>query len=246
MKFGQLGKLPPRHDVRTLQLANYLDLPKIPAKASWTSKVKQWGMMRNDVIGDCTIAGAAHQIQTWTANNGNEITIPDTEILKAYEKIGGYNPNDPNSDRGCVELDVLKYWRKTGIGGDKIFAFTTTEPKNKAHVCASIFLFGGAYLGLALPLSAQNQKVWSVPPGGATGNGAPGSWGGHCVIVVSYDAHTLTCVTWGALKKMTWEFFITYTDESYAILSKDWAALAKKAPSGFDFASLQTDLKQVS
>ena len=43
----------------------------------------------------------------------------------------------PDTDRGAVELDVLRYWRKTGIGGTKIDAFMALEPKNHLHVQAA-------------------------------------------------------------------------------------------------------------
>ena len=58
--------------------------------------------------------------------------------------------------------------------------------------------------------------------------------------VIAYDASGLTCITWGALKQMTWAFWDAYCDEAYACLSKDWAAA--KAPSGFDWAALDADL----
>ena len=51
----KLGKQTPRHDLRTLQLANYLApsaLPKAPANVDWAAKVARWPMMANDKIGD--------------------------------------------------------------------------------------------------------------------------------------------------------------------------------------------------
>ena len=244
----KFGKLPARHDARTLMLARYLGvLPAIPAACDWGKAAHApWGMMANDVVGDCTCAAAGHATQAWTANHGTEVTIPDAAILAAYSAITGYTPSDPNSDQGAVELDVLKFWRSTGIGGRKIGAFAALEPKNKGHIRAALDLFGGLYIGLALPLSAQGQKVWSVPCAGTHGKGAPGSWGGHAVAVVAYDAAGLTCITWGALQKMTWRFWETYTDESYAILSPDWVAPGKVAPSGLDLAALQADLAFVT
>jgi hypothetical protein len=240
----KLGKLPARHDPRTLQMANYLELPAFPTSRDWTSKaVPAWGMMLNDQLGDCTCAAIGHITQAWTANAGpKEITLPDQAILKAYEAVGGYKPGHPETDRGAVELDVLKYWRKTGVGGHKIDAFVALEPKNHQHVEAAVDLFGGAYIGVALPVSAQKQKVWSVPPGGPTGSGAPGSWGGHAVVVEAYDPHGLTCITWGQKKRMTWSFWDTYCDEAYAALSELWAG-SKPAPSGFNLAQLKTDLQ---
>ena len=101
----------------------------------------------------------------------------------------------------------------------------------------AIALFGGLYIGLSLPLSAQTQDVWDVD---TSPNGKRGSWGGHCVFVPDYDATGLTCITWGAPKKMTWPFWGTYCDEAHALLSPNW-----KAPAGFDLAALQADLASV-
>jgi hypothetical protein len=243
----KLGKKPAHHDPRTLQMANYLELPAIPATQDWTKKAaSNWGMMLNDKLGDCTCAAVGHIIQAWSANaEAKEIVLPDQAILKTYEAVTGYRPDDPSTDRGAVELDVLRYWRKTGVGGYKIDAFVALEPKNHAHIQAAVDLFGGAYIGLALPLSAQTQKVWSVPPGGPSGNAAPGSWGGHAVVVEAYDAHGLTIITWGQPKRMTWSFWDAYCDEAYACLSELWAG-KKPAPSGFNLAALKGDLKQVT
>lgn len=244
----RLGKKPARHDPRTLQMANYLLLPPIPATQDWTKKASSaWGMMLNDELGDCTCAAVGHAIQSWTANAGpKEITISDKEVVAAYSAITGYDPGDPSTDQGAVEMDVLRYWRKKGIGGHKIQAYVALEPKNHEHARAAVDLFGGAYIGVSLPISAQKQSVWSVPPGGPTGQGAPGSWGGHAVIVLAYDSHGLTCITWGARKKLTWSFWDTYCDESYAMISPDWVAKNKPSPEGFDLAALQTDLKAVA
>ncbi len=241
---GKLGKLPPRHDNRTLLLANYLTtaLPEPPPVKNWALKAgSNWGMMLNDKLGCCTCSGAGHAIQTWTANESTEITIPDGAVLTAYERMG-YKPSDPSTDQGAVELDVLKMWKTSGIGGVKLAAFMATEPRNHQHVRQAVALFGGCYIGVALPISAQKQTVWSVPPGGAVGNGARGSWGGHAVWIVGYDAQGLTCVTWGKLQRMTWSFWDTYCDESYALLSDVWAPGGRAAPSGFNLTQLQSDL----
>jgi hypothetical protein len=245
----KLGKLNPVHDPRTLMLADYLDtsaLPATPATYVWAKNISAtaWGMMGNDKSGDCTCAAAGHLIMEWTDDNGQLITPTDPQIIAAYSAITGYNPVTGANDNGAVETEVLNYWRNTGIAGRKILAYAALEPKNHNHIMLSTFLFGGCYIGMALPISAQTQTVWSVPPGGAVGKGAPGSWGGHAVPVIGYDNHGLTIITWGATKKMTWSFWDAYCDESYAIISNDFAG-SKPAPNGFDLAALQADLKQI-
>jgi len=248
----KLGKLPPRHDRRTLHFANYVrdQLPQPPASCAWSGKVASWPMMLNDRLGDCAIAGPGHQIEAWTANAGAEFTPTDDQILAAYSAVSGYDPATGAGDNGCVELDVLNYWRANGIAGHKIGAFVALEPRNHQQVQEGLWLFGGVYIGLSLPLSAQNQQVWSAPVAPWLAHMLPqyqpGSWGGHAVYVVDYDQRGLTCVTWGALQRMTWSFLDTYCDEAWGIVSQDWIEQSGQAPSGFDLAALTADLAELA
>ncbi len=249
----KLGKLAARHDPRTLLLATYMTpaLPAPPPQINVAQAVKgPWGMMDNDQIGDCTCAAAGHLLMEWTASaQGKMFTPPDSQIVAAYSAITGYNPKTGANDNGAQEIDVLNYWRQQGIAGHTITAYMGLEPANHTHVMDAVWIFGGCYIGIALPKSAQaqtrNKQPWSVPPQGTGGDGAPGSWGGHAVPVVAYDSRSLTVVTWGALQTMTWGFWAAYCDEAYAILSPDY--LKQKGgrpvtPAGFDIEQLQEDL----
>jgi hypothetical protein len=245
----KLGKMAARHDARTLQFANYLKAtapPTPPQSEDWTEKVQNWPMMLNNTLGDCTCACAGHMIEEWTTYaQPTGFTPTDPQILQAYEAVSGYKPGDPASDNGAVVLDVLNYWRQTGIAGHPITAFVGLEPKNHQQVKDAVYLFGNCYLGLQMPLSAQSQKVWSVPPGGATGQGAPGSWGGHAVPIVEYDSRGVTVITWGEPLRATWSFLDAYCDEAFAVLSPDWLATNKIAPNNFDLAQLEADLNAI-
>jgi len=246
----KLGKSAARHDPRTLMLAAYTTtaLPPPPATCDLTKKVgSSWGMMENDQIGDCTCAAAGHLLMEWTENaKGKMFTPTDKQIVAAYSAITGYDPTTGANDNGAQELDVLNYWRQTGIAGHKISAYMALEPANHTHVMDSVYIFGGCYIGVQLPKTAQaqtqNHQPWSVPPSGTTGDGAPGSWGGHAIPVVAYDSRGVTVVTWGALQTMTWEFWKAYCDEAYAILSSDYLSGKNQTPQGFNLAQLQEDL----
>jgi len=245
----KLGKGVARHDPRALLMASYVSptLPPPPPSADLTTKVPAWGMMENDQIGDCTCAAAGHLIMEWTANAGKKMVTPsDKQIVAAYSAITGYNPTTGANDNGAVEVDVLNYWRQTGIAAHKIGAYVSLEPTNHNHIMDAVYIFEGCYIGMQLPISAQaqvqNHQPWSVPPGGPTGDGKPGSWGGHAVPVVAYDARGVTVVTWGALQMMTWSFWEVYCDEAYAILSNDYLTGKKTTPQGFSVAQLNADL----
>jgi hypothetical protein len=247
--FGErrLGKLPVRHDGRTLKLAQYSSaLAPAPASCDKTSKITQLGMMRNDVLGDCTVATVGHMIQAWTAEAGNQVIIPDDDIINMYSAVSGYIPGKAKTDGGAVVLDVLNYWRKTGLDRHRLGGYAELQLKNHNEAMQSVYYFGAAYLGLALPISAQTQKLWSVPSEGLHGDGEPGSWGGHAVPLVAYDANGPICITWGKMQQMTWDFYDVYCEEAYACFSQDIVGGDGKSPEGFDAAQLQVDLTEIA
>ena len=238
----KLGRKAIKTDTRTLRLAKYLtsSLPVAPDDRNWMGSVTDFGMMLNDQLGDCTIAGCGHAEQIWTLNTGSELTVADSDILSAYEAWDGYNPADPTTDQGGIELDVLKKFQQQGLAGHKILAFASANVRNVEEIKQAINLFGGVYIGVNLPISAQSQDVWDAD---SSRDGDPGSWGGHCVFVPTYDPNGFTCITWGAPKKMTLAFWQEYVDESYALLSPNW--VSQNSPSGFALDQLQADLSLI-
>jgi hypothetical protein len=181
------------------------------------------GMMLNNSLGCCTIAGAGHGKQVWTANTGTIVTPTDAQILDGYEKADGYNPADPSTDQGGVETDVLTYWKVNDLVGIKIEDFIPVNPSNIDHAMKAIERFGFLYGGHPLPLTAQNESTWFVDPAGGS-RALAGSWGGHCVVWPVYDAgaRMLSCCTWGMRQGATMDWWLDYTDEAYAIVCSAW------------------------
>jgi hypothetical protein len=250
----KLGRLPARQDPRTLMLARYIDsavvLPTVPAAVDHTTDVPSWPMYGNDTLGDCTCASAGHLIQCWSAAHGHEVVLGEAAVDRAYWETGippaSHGVAGGPTDTGRNELDVLNYWRHHGVGRHKIAAYAAVDPANVAMVKAAIYLFGGVYTGIQLPLTAQNQPEWDVVGDGATGYSAPDSWGGHAVPYLAYDQSTFTAITWGEPMKLTTAFHTAYTNEVYAIISPDWAPASGASPDGFNQAALVADLATVS
>jgi hypothetical protein len=244
----KLGKHPPVHDPRTLQLGTYLTsaLPAPPSAVEYGNKVKAWPMYYNDQYGDCTCAAAGHMIQNWTANAGSEVTPPKESVLTFYEHFVG---TPPPPDEGCNMLSVLKYWRSTGLDRHKVAAFASVALKNQAEAQSAVYLMGSIYIGVALPdFAVQGDMLtvpWVVPTGGPVGNAAPNPNNGHCIPAVAYDAENLYIVTWGEPKAMSWGFYDAYADESFAVVSADFIAKSGDAPEGFDLATLEKDVAEL-
>jgi hypothetical protein len=240
----KLGKKPPVYDDRTLRFGAYVKptLPQVPGALSYVHHIKSWPMYGNDTLGDCTCAAAGHMIQCWTANNGASMELPTSDIIAMYRV---FNPG--TEDDGCDMLSVLKWWRANRLDqtfdDTSIHAFAAIELGNQEQAEQACYLFGGIYLGLALPdfaVAGDMTAPWAVPSGSDVP--PPNQNNGHCVPVVAYNSVGLTVVTWGELRVMSWGFYNAYVDEAYAVLSPAWFNPKGDAPVGFDLEHLERDL----
>lgn len=241
----KLGKAPKVADDRTLQLAKYKSsaLPKPPTSLQYGYKVPTFPMYANDRLGDCTCAAIGHMEQAWTSMNNNLWTPTEKEVTDFYWATGDGSGQD---DTGRNEIEVLNKWRNDGFGDkkDKIVGYAEVNPQDINEVKTAIWLFGGLYIGVALPITAQGQSMWSVVPNAGQA-GMPGSWGGHAVNVTAYTSTYLVVITWGGRMHVSWGFWKKYVDEAYAVFSYDWSQAHAKAPNGFDFQTLDNDLSLV-
>lgn len=240
-----LGKQSAKFNPHALRLAHYVDATYVPpAFADHTPYgFSAWGMMLNDMLGDCTIAGCGHALQVFT---GGKITLADSVIESYYSKWCGYVVGNPNTDQGGVEVDVLNDWKSGGMSGHVLDGYVDPQPQNWSHVAHSIAEFGGVYIGLQLPNSAmtqnENGQIWDV----VADDG--GIAGGHAVFCPAYHTDdptdggktTITAITWGMKQKMTLAFWDKYCDESHTLLASAWQ------PAGVNLAGLRADLSYMA
>lgn len=240
------------HDER-LALSQFLDvtavLPDVPGSQDWGDRVSHWGMYLNDQIGICGPAAVAHQVMAWTSRTRPAPVVPaESDVLHAYSAVSGYDPQTGARDEGVVLAQLLNYCHQVGIGGDRCDAYAAVNPKRLDVVRAGLFLFGGLVAGVNLPVDAQAQ-FQSGQPWDSTGGrgGMPGGWGGHAILLVSYDEHGMVCITWGKRQPLTWDWWLKYASESWALLDLgDWVVNHTVSPSGLDLATLTRLLKAMA
>ena len=242
----KLGKHPAKHMFGLPLVSSYTrHLPPPPPATNYGIKARTDAMFLNDTLGCCTVSAIGHAVEVWTANaQAAEVTLPDSEIRRVYGAVSGYN-GDPQTDNGAACADVLRYWYDNPIDGHKLNAFASVRPGNHDDIKNAVYRFGSCYIGIQLPLTAQDQDgPWDVVGGGnMTGNAAPGSWGGHCVAIDAYDDDSgLTCRTWSMEKKMTWAFWDAYCDEAFALLGQDWIEADGRSPDEIDISQLMDDM----
>ena len=240
------GKLPARHDSRDLLYASYApELIRVPAVYKrQLHAFGDWQMLGNDQYGDCVFAGADHETMMWDKEGGHKATFSADTALSDYAAVTGFDPVTGEGDNGTDVRTALGYRRKTGLADTegkrhKLAGYVALEVGNIAHVKEAIYLFGAVGLGFEVPASAQQQfadgQPWTVVPGQPIE-------GGHYVPAIGYGPRSVYVVTWGRTQEMSWQFFSTYTDEAYGLLSAEFLR-SGRSPAGFSLAQLKTDLR---
>ena len=201
-----LGRKPRAYNPRVPHMSALLagkKMPPIPDSIHYASHMPaNFGMMLNDTLGCCTCAAYYHARQVWTFNSATaEDTSPDTDVLALYEGACGYRPDNPTTDEGGVEQNVLGYLLNSGAplaGGqvDKILAFVEVDPRNVEDVKRTIFDCGVAYIGFNVPESivppnGDTPAVWAVDPRHSANQG------GHAVVLCGYDGDGADVISWG-------------------------------------------------
>lgn len=248
----KLGRLPAKHDKRSLNLRDYWPVTQVAAPPSlrdWSAKADHnWQWYANASLSTCVPASFAHLVQVWSSMNGNEIEPSEDDVVTAYRSISGYD-GSPHKDVGCSMLDAMKYWRSYGIGSHKILAYVSIDPQNQLELEAAINLFGGVSLGADMPVvlrdsvTGGSKATWDVAPANHwSPEYRPGSWGGHAMACVGYSRSYATLVTWGRTQVVTRNWARTYCSEGWAAISEDWVTATRAAPNGFDLDALERSL----
>ena len=237
---GKFGKLGPQFPVALKELPNYTvaPLPDPPPSVDWATNVSNWPMDGNNQYGDCTMAAAAHMIQSWNAQTGEKNSMPsEQQVVQEYLKLSG------GKDSGLVETNVLKAWHRAGLWGNHVVGYAPVNVHALTTIKQAIALFGGIYAGIQVPANAQQQfeggKPWTLAP----------DWqqqpivGGHAIPLLGYDADWLYAITWGAIQQVAWDWWSTYADEAWAVLSQEYKEAGEI--NGVNVTSLQADLQLV-
>src|SRR5215510_874663 len=111
-RFVKFGKRAAERDSRNLKLGAVLKAP-VPVPAEYDFDVEHHGiptpMFKNDDLGDCVIAGRAHQtLRFEDAEQGIILDISEADVVREYFKETG------GRDTGLAVLDSLNLWRRRG------------------------------------------------------------------------------------------------------------------------------------
>lgn len=219
----------------------------VPAQSDWWTDAMKT-MALNDNLGCCTMADQVHSVtELQFFGQGKTIVVPDSETLKGYSAVSGYDPRTGKNDNGATLQDAFGYARKTGflVGGVayKTEAFAQLDAIDSRgtvdwdliKVCLDAF--GGVSIGMVFPDFAMDDfnsgKVWDY-----TSRKRYREEGGHDVRLVGFGGTGagayIDCATWAAKQRMTIPFAEKFIEEYWVHGEKDWQRADGTVPNGVD------------
>ena len=198
----------------TTFLTAFVKLPEPPVawSASYTSR---YGLYKNDTYGNCGVAGIANiSSQQLASEDLGVISYEDDEVVDYYLIYGN------GKDQGVVLYEFLKYVRRNGFPRDRGYqlqGFAEIQPDHVSMLKSACATFNGLYVGVELPLTAKTQNIWEVGQGAEA---VPGSWGRHCVVWSAFNTFGPLLVTWGRTIQASWEWWLKYGVEAWALFDK--------------------------
>ncbi len=187
-------------------------------------------------VGDCTIAAAAHAVMAANAEVGTSDPTPD-----ANQAVAQYLALTGGADTGCVEADVLTAWQQHGLfDGNRIAAFAPVDHTSLLDVHQAVAAYGFAYLGVALPASAERQFAAGLP-WTYTGDRPVG---GHAILLAGYDPQWAYAVTWGAVTAVSYPWLAAYCTEAWAVIPAEFIEAGRGPEVAVD--QLQDDISSLA
>ena len=236
---GKLGCLPGKIPVGLKDLSYYIagPLPKPPPKVD-VPAVPSWGMLANDRLGDCGVAGLEHLFMADASITlEKESEASDQQAADYYLKYTG------GQDTGVVLSDYLAYVRRHKYYSRKVDSYAPVNVHDVPTLQTAIDLYGAAYTGITVTAGMQ-QAFENGTPWDAQACSGPIE-GGHCVPIVGYDDQLLYLVTWGGIQAVTYSAWHQISTEAWAVVTGEFVARNGDGR-GVSLSALRADLDRLA
>lgn len=202
-------------------------------------------MFFNDTIGDCTCAAVYNTLIAWQSLVDSSIAIPEVLAVELYSAITGYTPDNPQTDQGAAEDDVLAYGVKNGFATRDYTYYPlwgTVDCGNINMMATLMSKLGVAYQGVYLrkgdlDLLDAGQVLDVVP------NMDMQIAGGHALLLWDYTGLSLNSrvrlITWGSIVTATWAWVLARSVESHGLVFPQLMSPAHQKLFGLDWTALR-------
>lgn len=209
----------------------------------------QFKMFYNDTIGNCTCAAVYNAMIAWQSLTDSGIAIPEILAVELYSAVTGYNPENPSTDQGAAEDDVLAYGVRTGYATrDYLYSpmWGTIDPGNINLMASAVAKFGVAYQGVVMR-RGDMERLDSGQPLDTVSGMDMSIAGGHALLIWSYEGlrpnDRVQLITWGTLITATWEWVLARSIECHGLFFPQLMSPAHQKLIGLDLDSLRDQTK---
>lgn len=244
------GWIPHAADAVKLKFSSYADvqklLPHIPDSFGHEESTPpiDWGMLGNNVWGDCVVAGGAHEHMLWNHAAGRTLTFNTADVGRDFQAITGLPPNPLT---GADMKSAASYRLKTGLlGADgqrhKIAAYLELRPGDLRECLVAIYLFGAVGVGFTFYEEwfdqFRNHQAWRIV------DGMRPTLMGHYVPLVALRGN-LVGISWSRFQAIRPDTYTRAGRQALTYISLE-AMINRKSPEGFAYDDLISDMNAMA
>jgi len=226
-----------------LNLTDFVDVSKLPTppRVFGHGLDLVFGMLANNAVGDCVIAGAMHEEMAWGSEVNKVPPFTAQSAIDEYSAITGYVRGNALTDRGTDMGAAAKYRRQTGLAdanGDrhKVLAYLNLH-LNLEHILIASYCLGATGVGVAITASDETQFEQGVPWSPVPFSPVKGM---HYVPILGRNSKgNFLLVTWGRLHAATPQWMNNRIGQAITYISETPFGTTDKTPEGFNLADLQ-------
>lgn len=206
-----------------------------PLPFGFGQKVPVLGMLGNDSVGNCVMAGANHEHQVTNAAAGHPVAFDTAHCKQDYFALTG------GTDSG-LDIDAAAKWRiSTGVQDatgkrHKVDTYIQLNHNDPIQLRAAIATFGA--IGLGWDLSDDQEQQFDSGKPWALTSAKPNGWHYTACTDVNHD-DMLVCITWGRLQGIMPSFLNARCNAAVAYLNLDFLNKLNLTPQGYDAPRLR-------
>jgi hypothetical protein len=262
---GKRGMQPYRPEAMRLKFSDVIDKTKLPPlprppfghvsnrpPLMQGTRVPEWGMLGNNLAGDCVVAGRCHETMLFAQATRRPIPrFTSASALSEYSNVlvasgqPPYDPQKPDTDAGLDPVSMAEYCRTIGLRDadgvlHKIDAFASLA--DVEELLYAVHLFGAGGLGMDIPDSAEAQfeqnHIWDDLT-------SPGT-GGHYTAAMGFNSRGyLVLCTWGEIQAATLQYIEAHWGGAVCYLTKEYMLASGLSPEAINYDALDAYLAEL-
>lgn len=168
-----------------------------------------WSLAGNDQYGDCAFVSLANLLDLRAALAGQPFEVGEAEAELFYAREAGFVASRPETDRGAVLEDVIRYWCANGWPADPTCQPSGYREIEPTQIPAALKVYKGLPCWAMLPMR-DGEPDFTDAALSLDGTAA------HAMLIVDYSAD-LMLISWAAPVLVSWRWWYRFGRQAFGI-----------------------------